>query len=281
MAESAREATATYDEDGYAVVRDVVDGGLVEEARRHVDWLREQNPDRRPEDLDHDLVAGSPFWVRLVSDERLLDVAEAVLGEDLALFASHYVAKPPEEGQRVLWHQDGAYWPLDPIEDVVTVWLSLDEVTPENGCMRVVPGTQDLDLLEVEERTDVENVLDSGLADHPFEEAEAVDLELSPGDVSVHHPNVVHGSEANTSDRWRRGLTVRYIPTTTYVEAEPWDSAFHLRGDPGDRNTYQPYPLYDPDDDAQMPFDGWEAYNERARERNAALRAAGSLAGDG
>ena len=64
-----------------------------------------------------------PFWVRLVSDDRLLNVAETFVGPNIALFASHYIAKRPFDGQAVLWHQDGSYWPLEPME-VVTLWLA-------------------------------------------------------------------------------------------------------------------------------------------------------------
>ena len=57
-----------------------------------------------------------PFWVRLVGDQRLLDIAKLFIGPNIALFASHYIAKPPGEGQAVLWHQDAHYWPLEPME---------------------------------------------------------------------------------------------------------------------------------------------------------------------
>ena len=78
----------------------------------------------RPENLDHKLVHDDPFWIRLISDERLLNIAEEYLGPNIALFASHYIAKPPEDGQPVLWHQDGSYWPLEPMEVVPCGWPS-------------------------------------------------------------------------------------------------------------------------------------------------------------
>src|SRR2546426_172787 len=83
--------------------------------------------------------------VRGAIDERLLDIAEQFLGRNIALFASHYIAKPPRDGQPVLWHQDGSYWPLQPME-VVSMWLAADDSTPENGCMRVIPQTHRMDL---------------------------------------------------------------------------------------------------------------------------------------
>jgi phytanoyl-CoA hydroxylase len=78
----------------------------VREASDHVGWLLERNPGVRPEQLHHHLMREDPFWVRLVGDERLLDVASRFIGDDIALFASHYICKPPFDGQPVLWHQN-------------------------------------------------------------------------------------------------------------------------------------------------------------------------------
>lgn len=255
------EATSTiaerYQEDGYLVFRDVLDVGLIEEAQAHVAWLRKRRPDLRPENLHYKLVYDDPFWVRLVSDDRLLDIAEAFMGPDLALFASHYVAKPPREGMPVLWHQDGSYWPLEPMQ-VVSLWLAVTPSTPENGCMRVIPGSHTLDLQELHQRQDVDNVLGSEISQDVVEESKAVDVVLEPGDVSVHHPNIIHGSNANTSDQWRIGLTIRYIPTSTRVLLENHEVLL-MRGDSHDNgNVYSPQPRYD--EGRHMPFLGCEAW---------------------
>jgi phytanoyl-CoA hydroxylase len=234
-----------FDEEGYVVVRNVIDLGLVEEVRRHIDWLREKNPGLRPEQLGHLLMQHDPFWVRLVGDERLLDVAEQFLGENIALFASHYIAKPPRDGQPVLWHQDGSYWPLEPMA-VISFWLAADDTTPENGCMRVIPRTHTMDLQKLHKRTDVANVLNSEIDPALVDESQAVDVILKAGDISIHHPNIIHGSNANASDKWRRGLTIRYIPTSTRIISEkPWPSAFLLRGKAvAGINDYLPMPKY-------------------------------------
>ncbi|MGB6121272.1 MAG: phytanoyl-CoA dioxygenase family protein, partial [Bacteroidota bacterium] len=129
-----------YDRDGYVIVKHAIDQDLVREAQSHVEWLIARNPGVRPEQFHAHLAKEDPFWIRLISDDRLLDVAEQFVGPDIALFATHYICKPPRTGQAVLWHQDGSYWPLDPME-VVTLWLAVTDAMPENGCMRVIPGT--------------------------------------------------------------------------------------------------------------------------------------------
>lgn len=234
----------TYEKDGYVIFPGVLDADLIREASEHVVWLQNKHPELRPEQLGHTLMAKDAFWARLVGDERLLDVAEQFIGPDIALFASHYISKPPFDGQPVLWHQDGCYWPLEPME-VVTLWLAVDDATPENGCMRVIPGTHRMQLQELKPREDVANVLNSEIDPARVDETHAVDVILKAGDVSVHHPNIIHGSNANTSPHRRCGLTIRYIPTTTRITPTPWPSAFLLRGSAVDGiNEYTPFPTY-------------------------------------
>jgi ectoine hydroxylase-related dioxygenase (phytanoyl-CoA dioxygenase family) len=261
VATDAASAVARYERDGYILFRDVIDAELLAEASRHVAWLMERHPNLRPEHLGHTLMTRDPFWVRLVSDDRLLDIAELFVGPNIALFASHYISKPPGEGMPVLWHQDGSYWPLEPME-VVTLWLAVDDALPENGCMRVIPGTHRMDLVALHRNTEVPNVLSSQIDPALVNEAEAVDLVLKAGGVSVHHPNIIHGSNANTSSRRRCGLTIRYIPASTRIvtrENERWPSAFMLRGEPVPGvNDYHPRPRYV--EGFSMPFRGCEAW---------------------
>ena len=251
-----------YEQLGYTVYRDVVGPDLVAEASRHVGWLMEQNPNVRPERLGNRFVGSDPFWLRLVSDPRLLDIAEQFVGPDIALFASHYISKPAGDGQPVLWHQDGSYWPLDPM-NVVSLWLAIDDSTSENGCVRVIPGTHRRDLAELKQREDVANVLNSGMDEAAVDESAAVDLVLRSGDVSIHHPNIIHGSNANLSRRRRCGLTIRYIPTSTRIVSEqPWPSAFLLRGKGVEGiNEYRPFPAYVAG--RHMPFRGAEQWGKR------------------
>lgn len=236
-------ALSQYERDGYTIFRDVVDADLVAEASDHVMWLQLQHPDIRSEQLGHRYLRDDPFWIRLISDDRLLDIAELFVGPNIALFASHYISKPPLSGQPVRWHQDSAFWPLEPMK-IVTQWLAIDHATPENGCVRLIPGSHLMDIADVRPAA-VDSVLPDEIAVE-VDESQAVDIVLNPGDVEVHHPNIVHGSNANTSPNRRCGLTIRYIPTSTTIlgDEQPFPSAFWLRGDPG-TNAYQPVPTYD------------------------------------
>ena len=219
MTKTLRQA---YDERGFCIARRAIDADLAAETVAHVHWLIERNPDMRPERLSHGLLVHDPFMHRLVCDERLVDIAEQFLGPDIAMFAAHYIAKKPSTGQAVQWHQDGSYWPLEPME-VTTLWVAGTDSTVGNGCMRVLPGTHTKNLLKRSDMVDLDTdryVLEKGIHPDEIDEADALDLELKAGDVSIHHPHIIHGSNANTSDQWRVELTLRYIPTSTKVKTE-------------------------------------------------------------
>ncbi len=258
-----------YEQQGYVIVRDVLDADLIAEGRDHIDWLQKKNPDLRPEQLDHFLMTRDAFWVRLVSDDRLLDIAEQFLGPDLGLFAAHYIAKPPFTGKSVPWHQDGSYWPLDPMR-VITFWLSLDRSDEENGCMKVIPQTQHKKLISKRDyvKQGEESAFEFAMDKSQIDESEAVSLILNPGDISIHHPNIFHGSHTNESPRWRRGLTIRYIPTSTRITSDrPHPSAFIFRGQ-GQANGNGWNPLPAQRDETSMRFADQVAWRVKSAELN-------------
>ena len=262
---------STYEEEGYVIVPNVLDEDLCAEARDHVDWLLEKNPELRPEQLGHFLATKDAFWIRLVSDDRLLDVAELFLGPDLGLFATHYIAKRPGDGKAVPWHQDGSYWPLEPMQ-VVTFWLALDYCDEDNGCMKVIPRTQHMRLLSKDEYVSQaeDQLFDTAMDPDSIDESRANSIILKPGDIEIHHPNVIHGSHANTSDRWRRGLTIRYIPNSTRItDEQPHPAAFMFRGQGHDNgNGWNKLPSFDVE--TSMAFADQDLWNSKAAQMNRA-----------
>ena len=185
-----------YDEQGFCIARKAIDAGLAAETVEHVHWLVKKNPGTRPEQLHHELMVNDPFMHRLVTDDRLVDIAAQFLGPNVAMFAAHYIAKKPSTGQAVQWHQDGSYWPLEPME-VTTLWVAGTDSTVANGCMRVLPGTHTKRLLKRSEMVDLDRdkyVLGVGIHPDQIDDADAVDLEMEAGDISIpppqYHPRV-------------------------------------------------------------------------------------------
>ncbi|CAF3374997.1 unnamed protein product [Rotaria socialis] len=258
-----------YHTDGFVVLRNVVDARLIDECRQHIEFLQSKFPSIPGEHLHHPIMRNDPFWVRLVSDPRLLDLA-VLFGSPfiepdggIALFSSHYFCKPAKTGMSVLWHQDGSYWPLKPM-NVLTMWLAIDESDTENGCLRVVRGSHQEELAKLTDDVSVQNVLGSYThRDEDIDQEKIVDIVLKPGDISIHHPNIVHGSNANTSDRRRCGLTIRYIaPTTKCVDEK--QPVMMMMGSPIEGiNHYRSWPKYRIGYD--FPFDGCEQWNDRRR----------------
>jgi ectoine hydroxylase-related dioxygenase (phytanoyl-CoA dioxygenase family) len=251
-------AQAAYERDGYYVFRNVLDADLMGEVRDHITWLQQKYPGRILTEIGAPHLPTDAFWARLISDPRLVEIGSLFEGDDLALFAANYLIKEPRTGKRVEWHQDGPVWPLEPHE-VVTLWLAIDHVDKENGCLRVVPGSHKLGALPVKDLEGDGNFFNFRV-DADISESDAVDLPMEPGDVEVHHPLLFHSSNANTSERRRAGMNIHYIPTTTMLvsEEQPYPGgALWLRGERG-RNNYNPMPRYV--EGESFPFDGSNAW---------------------
>ena len=152
-----------------------------------------------------------------VSDPALLDLVEQIIGPDIILWASAIFCKPAATGLEVPWHQDGQYWPIRP-RATVTVWMALDDVRVDNGCMRVIPGSHRMGEFshEISPRDDL--VLNNVLNDPRLDLTRVRNIELEAGQVSLHDVELVHGSQANTSGRRRAGFAVRYMPSTSHYD---------------------------------------------------------------
>src|SRR5262249_37978775 len=115
--------------------------------------------------------------------------------------------------------------------DIVTAWIALSESTLENGAMRVIPGSHTLEVMPHTDTFAPENLLSRGQEIRvDVDAAKAVALELAPGEMSLHHVRLIHGSEPNPSDKRRIGLAVRYIPTYVRQTVGMIDSATLVRG---------------------------------------------------
>jgi ectoine hydroxylase-related dioxygenase (phytanoyl-CoA dioxygenase family) len=147
----------------------------------------------------------------ILTDSRIVSRVRDLLGEDVIAWGSHFFCKMPGDGKRVSWHQDSSYWPLSP-SMAVTAWLAIDDATTENACMRFIPGTHHLGHLTYSlSENDESNVLNQTV---PGAEnfGKPVDDELKAGEISIHSDLLLHGSEANESQKRRCGLTLRYCP---------------------------------------------------------------------
>jgi ectoine hydroxylase-related dioxygenase (phytanoyl-CoA dioxygenase family) len=158
---------------------------------------------------------GERFIWELSTDDRVLDVMQAVMGEDVMLLSTHFFCKYPDKtGEKfVAWHQDITYWGLEPPE-AHTAWIAIDDSDVENGCMRVIPGSHTAGIAPHAKSESAGNLLsiNQEIPDEHVDDSSAIDLVLDAGQMSVHDGQLFHASMPNTSDRRRCGLTVRFIP---------------------------------------------------------------------
>ncbi len=145
----------------------------------------------------------------ILTDRRIVAVVKDILGEGVVGWGSHFFCKMPHDGKAVAWHQDASYWPLTPTR-AVTVWLAVDDADTENACMRFIRGSHHFGHLTYRpSSSDEHNVLNQSI-DNAEQYGDPVDDCLRAGEVSLHSDLLLHGSEANNSDRRRCGLTLRY-----------------------------------------------------------------------
>lgn len=187
----------------------------------------------------------------LIRHPVVLDAIEDVLGPNLLCWSSSFFTKEAHDPGFVSWHQDSTYWGLSH-PDVVTAWIALSDSVVENGCMRVIPGSHLHDQLPHKDTFAENNLLTRGQeVQVDVDLSQAVDIELQPGEFSLHHVRLVHGSEPNPSDRRRIGYAIRYIPTYLRQTEGPRDCATLVRGVDNYRHfDPEPAPKADLDSDA-------------------------------
>jgi ectoine hydroxylase-related dioxygenase (phytanoyl-CoA dioxygenase family) len=115
----------------------------------------------------------------------------------------------PHDGKRVSWHQDASYWPLTPSK-TVTVWMAIDDADAENACMRYIPRSHHFGHLTYHLSETTENNILDQTVENAEKFGEPIDVALKAGEISIHNDMLLHGSEANESDRRRCGLTLRF-----------------------------------------------------------------------
>lgn len=220
----------TYGRDGWVVPGWRLPAPRVDALREALDRLIRDNPGVRPEKLvsahiegpRHDRnaegVRGSRAFLDLATDPELVELVTDAIGPDVILWGCQVFCKPGGDGLETPWHQDGHYWPIRPLANC-TVWVALEESTVENGCLRVIPRShagQQLHPHLHEDRTDL--TLNQRMADGTFDEANAVDLELQPGQMSLHDVYMIHGANPNRSPNRRAGVAVRFMPGSSVFE---------------------------------------------------------------
>ena len=240
-----------YDSDGYLVVEDVFDKAELKTMSDSIDRIV-RDPANAPDGVsisrEGDTIAdkesaearntdvrGIAFMVRF--DERfrafaknanLLDLVRGLIGPRVKVFRDQMLLKPPG-GQAKPLHQDQSYFRVQPEDDLVTAWIALDDATVENGCMCYVPGSHKHGIFEItsDPERPVHHVPDtSGVTLR-----DPVTCAVPAGSVIFHHGCVLHKSEVNQTDTWRKAVIFHYATSDASSEKESLNEQVSLEID--------------------------------------------------
>ncbi len=220
---------AEFYQNGYIVVRGLIDAATVESAKQTIDDFIQQHPNdvlyepealrsRPPASLPpaerilavrgiHQQVFKDARFLAFARNAALTDALVSLLGPDIKVLQDMALIKPPRIGSEKPAHQDAAYFEVEPLDQIVGTWWALDRATVENGCMFVWPGTHRLPVVGHTHREGTPHlVIDAAHADP----ARQVPLPMESGDVLLFSSRLFHFTPPNRSDHRRRSLQIHY-----------------------------------------------------------------------
>jgi len=219
-----------YADEGYVHPIPVLNRDEVAEARREIEAFETKTG----KSLDYPEKSKSYLlfdWAeRLVRHAGILDAVEDLIGPDILVYHATMWIKDAKTPQYILWHQDGTYFYLDPALHV-TAWVALSEASVASGCMHVLPGSHKLGQLAHQDDPGEDNLILRGQAIFGrFDDEVGVPMALQPGEISLHHTDLVHCSRPNQADDRRMGFGISYIPAHVLDVGTPSGSAMLVRG---------------------------------------------------
>ena len=231
----SKQIKADFDRDGYIVLRAFVATEQVEDIQANIKrYIVDVVPGLRETAAKYELqgnketlmrlsdMAVDDYFKRLNHSGHFVKLAEMLLNDGVEQGSLQFFNKPPRHGGITPPHQDGFYFMRQP-NNALTMWLALDKVDDENGCIRYLPGSQ-IEGYRPHRRQNrtgfSQGITDFGEEDLKREHA----IDASPGDVLIHHAMIVHRADPNPSDRSRRAMGLIYYGKNAKEDRE-WGKA--------------------------------------------------------
>ena len=226
-----------YEENGYIVVEDLFDDSELETILGRIEEIAagntefpaacieyEPNRDSAAAPIDklrkiNQPARHDPLFLQHARNPKLLDVAESLLGPDVKFYDDQLFVKPPG-GMEKAYHQDSPYFKIEPMA-LVSSWVALDDVTVENGCLYVVPGSHKKGAREHSEAWMVGDRQDKKIPDAVIDWEKEIPITLTAGSCSFHHSLLMHRSGPNKTSLRRRGLASHYMSAQSRWTGEP------------------------------------------------------------
>ena len=238
-----------YREKGYLGVDNVLSSEDVKELRRVTDEFIERSravaasdevfdlePDHSPENPRLRRIKNpsgqDPVFDRVHRHDGILDIVAQLIGPAVRSMGTKLNMKAEDSGSPVEWHQDWAFYPHTN-DDLLAVGVAIDDMTRENGCLMVIPGSHQGKVYDHHQ----DGRFVGAVTEEDFDDGDAEPVEVSAGGISLHHVRALHGSLPNVSNKPRRLLLIMFAAADAWPlinSVRDWDAynSGLLRGDP-------------------------------------------------
>ena len=197
-----------YNKKGYISELNVLTTKQAKEIRREIEKIEKEWPNSLDGINRNYVHLISPILNEVCLNKNILDAVESIIGKNILICGTTLFIKNPYEKGFVSFHQDAKYIGLEP-HNWVTAWIAVTDSNENNGCMRMLPGSHIEDLKYHNENFDEENLLTRGQTIENVSLEMTEPIVLKAGQMSLHHPKVVHGSGINKSKDRRIGFVVQ------------------------------------------------------------------------
>ena len=201
-----------YKDEGFVAPINIFSKEKAKEIRNQIELIEKELPGELDKSGRYNAHLISPLLDEVTHNSKILDAVESLIGKNILVCGTTLFIKNPNEKGYVSYHQDAKYIGLEP-HNWVTAWVALTDSNEENGCMKMWPGSH-LDIKNHDEKFNEENLLTRGQTVENVPDHEVKSVELVAGQMSLHHPRIVHGSGVNKSNDRRIGFVIQsYIGT--------------------------------------------------------------------
>ena len=207
-----------YKDEGFVSPINVFSKEKANEIRNEIELIEKRIPKELEKSGRYNAHLISPLLDEVTHNPKILDAVQSLIGEDILVCGTTLFIKNPNEKGFVSYHQDAKYIGLEP-HNWVTAWVAITDSNEKNGCMRMWSGSHKDNLRDHDQRFNEDNLLTRGQTVENVPKEKTTPLVLEAGQMSLHHPTVVHGSELNNSNDQRIGFVIQsYIGTNVREE---------------------------------------------------------------
>ena len=202
-----------YKDEGFVSPINVFSKEKAKEIRDEIELIEKEIPEELEKSGRYNAHLISPLLDGVTHNPKILDAVQSLIGEDILVCGTTLFIKNPNEKGFVSYHQDAKYIGLEP-HNWITAWVAITDSNEHNGCMRMWSGSHKDNLKQHDQNFNEGNLLTRGQTVNDVPKENTTPLILSSGQMSLHHPTVVHGSDLNRSNDRRIGFVIQsYIGT--------------------------------------------------------------------